>query len=178
MVPWLWGVRGGGAVELSGVSPTAGVQASQTTPLKLPVSSSALRVLGLFCQRRLAFCHSWKQCKEKVSRSVFLFLLPWPVYIFGGILSSFPLFTFLSFFCSSLPPFLPFSFSPSLSFLPWPENLSVSKPKNDLIVIYAASQSDVTYCEWDFKGQKYLPFLPLPSLTLALRSFMALCWAA
>lgn len=113
-------------------------------------------VFGLFCQS-LAFCCSWKQCNKKVSRFFFFFwpfLSQWPAYIFAEILSPFlpplPLLSFLLHLSSFLPSFLP-SFA----------RKSVSKPKNDVVVIYAALELDMTFYEQDFKGQKYSLLFPI-----------------
>ena len=90
-------------------------------------------VFGLFCQS-LAFCCSWKQCNKKVSRFFFFgssYPNGQPIFLLKFfLLSSLPFLFFLSFFIF-LASFL-------LSFLPLPQNLSVSKPKNDVVVIYAA----------------------------------------
>lgn len=146
-------------MERSGASqghcPSVIIISDNTT--ERPLSSLAVSVLGLFCQRRLASCYSWKQHEGKV-RFVFLFLLPWPVYIFVGILFSFlPPLLFPSFSPPFLSPFHLPSFPPSL--LPPITRKSVSKPENDLIVKDAASQSDMSHYEGDFKGQKWPPLL-------------------
>lgn len=82
------------------------------------------------------------------------FLSQWPAYIFAEILSPFlpplPLLSFLLHLSSFLPSFLP-SFA----------RKSVSKPKNDVVVIYAALELDMTFYEQDFKGQKYSLLFPI-----------------